>query len=484
MKHEKLSQALNELDDKHIVEATKKQRHALRLAAPIAAVLAAAILVTTLGRPSAPSKESTPPIAAQPSIDHSIQLHHLVAKPEYPEICSYPLREDMNTYDQWWEDTRKLGNQPEGYADSLEPFWGKLLTATMANSKSNTVCSPANIYMALAMLAQITDSNSRQQILDVLNADSMEALATQAKHVWEGHYKNDGLSTCILATSLWLEENYGFNQETADLLAKNFYASVFQGDLGTEKLNKTLQAWLDEQTGGLLQNQVAELSLSPQTVLALASTIYYKVQWLDEFHEKNNTQATFHGATGNTKETFLNRTLPYGPYYWSDNFGAIYLPLEDGSRMWLFLPDEGIDPGSIWEEIRGFLSQDPIYADTTANSKTIKIHLSVPKFDVGQSQDLSEALQMLGITEVFTSQADFSPILEQPDGGYVSQVNHAARVAIDEKGVTAAAYTVIDRCGAALPPEEEIYFTLDRPFLFYIESEDDLPLFAGIVNQP
>jgi hypothetical protein len=27
-------------------------------------------------------------------------------------------------------------------------------------------------------------------------------------------------------------------------------------------------------------------------------------------------------------------------------------------------------------------------------------------------------------------------------------------------------------------------FTLDRPFLFCVESRDGLPLFAGIVNEP
>lgn len=473
MKHETLLQAFNELDDRYIAEATKKKRSPIRWAAPIAAVLAVAILATTLLRSPGGI-----------TIDHGIQQNFLVAKPEYPKMAAYPLIEGEGSYEVWWEEQRAFYNQPEGYADALEPFWEKLLTATTTDNKENAVCSPVNIYMALSMLAQITGGNTRQEILDVLNAESMDSLATQANHVWEGHYKNDGLSTCILATSLWLEENYGFKKETADLLAKNFYASVFRGDMDSEKINEALAAWLDEQTGGLLKRQLGNFTLPADTVLALVSTIYYKVQWLDEFQEKNNTQATFHGTTGNTRQTFLNRTLPYGPYYWSDSFGAIYLPLEDGSRMWLILPDEGVDPGSIWGEVRALLSQDPIYADTTANSKRIKVHLSVPKFDIGQSQDLSKALQKLGITEVFTPQGDFSPILKQPDGGYVSQVNHAARVAIDEKGVTAAAFTDIKRAGAAPPPEEEIYFTLDRPFLFYIESEDDLPLFAGIVNAP
>ena len=64
---------------------------------------------------------------------------------------------------------------------------------------------------------------------------------------------------------------------------------------------------------------------------------------------------------------------------------------------------------------------------------------------------------------------------------YLSQAKHAARVTVDEEGVTAAAYTVMMVCGTAAPPEEEVDFRLDRPFLTMVTSQDGLLLFAGIV---
>ena len=67
---------------------------------------------------------------------------------------------------------------------------------------------------------------------------------------------------------------------------------------------------------------------------------------------------------------------------------------------------------------------------------------------------------------------------------FVSKVKHAARVQVDEKGCTAAAYTVIEECGSAMSPEDEVDFVLDRPFLFVITSATNTPLFAGVVNQP
>ena len=38
--------------------------------------------------------------------------------------------------------------------------------------------------------------------------------------------------------------------------------------------------------------------------------------------------------------------------------------------------------------------------------------------------------------------------------------------------------------GAAAPPEEEVDFALNRPFVFAITGTDGLPLFVGIVRQP
>ena len=62
------------------------------------------------------------------------------------------------------------------------------------------------------------------------------------------------------------------------------------------------------------------------------------------------------------------------------------------------------------------------------------------------------------------------------DGSYVST---GVR---DENGVEAAAYTIVT-CGAMLP-EDEITFTLDRPFLFVIRTYTGVPVFIGVVEQP
>lgn len=476
MKQDKLADALEQISEKHIEEALRPRKsYRLPVLGGIAAVLALALGLTLL-RPAAPG--------AEPGVTHTPTVAGkklLLAAPEYPNVPDYPTDlSDGAGYSVWWETQRELHNQPFGYADTLECYFREFVPRVLAQGE---VCSPVNVYMALAMLAETTGGSTREELLTLLGADSIEALRIQAKHVWTAHYNDDGLATSILGSSLWLKEGQTYNQQTVDALAEHYYASVFQAELGTAEANQALRDWINEHTGELLREQAGNVELSEISDLALATTVYYRVQWVNRFAEQLNTQGIFHGKTGDTEQTFMNQELTYGPYYWSEHFGAVNLSLEDGGRMWLILPDEGIDPASIAGEVMAFLQSDPTsYTDPYENQKEIRVNLSVPKFDVSAQMDLVKVLKEMGITEVFTpGEADFSPIIPVKNSGYVGQVNHAARVAIDEEGVTAAAFTVVDRCGAAAPPVDEIDFILDRPFLFVIESRDGLPLFTGTV---
>ncbi len=494
----KLEQALDCVRDGHIHEAAayKKRRLAPWLGA-VAAVLAVCICAGVLWRPLAGtdpvatlSDPAINPMEGGGSISKGVHLKYAIASPVYPQLCGYPLDDNFDGHDAWWDDQKAMHDQPQGYADSLQAYFADSVGLLLGSGNGeNAACSPVNIYMALAMLAEITGGESREQLLELLNAGTVEALRTQAGQVWKAHYNDDGLSKSILASSLWLQETYKCNEDTAKTLADSYYASVFRGDLGSSEMNEALRSWLSEQTGGLLDDFVGNVKMDPRTVLALATTVNYQVQWRDfRFSEETNTEGIFHGAAGDSTETFMHTTLTYGPYYWDDRFGAVSLPLEDGSCMWLFLPDEGVEPEQLMAggDIFDFLAQDPAkYNGGYENLKRLIVNLSIPKFDIASETDLIGQLQTLGVTDIFQpGVADFSPIFPEEDGGCVDQVKHAARVAIDEEGVTAAAFTMIFRAGAGMPPEDEMDLVFDRPFAFVIESSDRLPLFAGIVNEP
>ena len=115
--------------------------------------------------------------------------------------------------------------------------------------------------------------------------------------------------------------------------------------------------------------------------------------------------------------------------------------------------------------------------------KYMKVNLSVPKFDVSSTMDLSEGLKNMGATNVFNENITEFTKLTGDSPIYLTGANQSVRVQIDEEGVKAAAYIEIPGAGSAAPPDEIIDFVLDRPFVFVIESNHGLPVFVGIVNQ-
>ena len=479
--NEKLNDALNEISDKHIEEAAKAKKKPYWLGA-IAAILAIALLAGILWRPAGelPTVQGTQPgDLSTPNIPTgTLQLANLVAGPKYPEmVTNYQVDENIS-YQEWRTNQTLQYSQPEGYADSLTDFFAKSIPEFLSG-EGNQAYSPVNVYMALAMLAECADGNSRQQLLDLLGADSIEALRTQAGYVWNAHYSADGLTTSILANSLWMDDSCQFKQETVDTLADSYYASLFSGDLGTEEMNQQLQQWINYQTGGLLEDQTENLEMDAATVCALVSTICFSAQWKDEFNEKYTADAVFHCADKELITSFMNRSFT-GPYYRGENFGAVRMELAGSNAMWLILPDEGVTTQAVLESGEYLsLTQNSVNWE---NSRRATINLSLPKFDISSQQDLIAGMKKLGITDVFSpSSGNLSSLLEEKT--YVNNIEHAVRIAIDEEGVTAAAYTILTDAGAS-PPTDEINFTLDRPFLFVISSRDDLPLFAGIVAEP
>lgn len=497
---EKMNEALDQIRDEHIAEAAvyNKRKRPYWLGA-VAAVLAVAVMAGVLRSstvaPDAPTElpivqGTEPPAIGSIGGIVSPQLSDLAAAPVYPEMIPCPNYEDYDddgyyaALAQWQAGRAQQYDQPSGYADSLTDFFQRSIPEFLSGDE-NRAYSPLNVYMALAMLAEVTDGSSRQQILDLLGIDTIEALRTQVSYVWNAHYCDDGQTATLLANSLWLDEAYTFNADTARTLAQQYYASVFHGDLGTDELDQQLRAWLDSQTGGLLQDKTSQLELPDDTVFALASTIFFTTGWEAGFSENDTAEGLFHCDGFDLRTQFMNDTLTFGTYYRGEEFGAVRLGLENENDMWLILPDEGVRVEDVLESGAYLeLTRDPGGWD---DQKVLTIHLSLPKFDISTQTDLIDGMKNLGVTDVFDRHAsDFSPIVPNARELFVDKIDHAVRVAIDEEGVIAAAYAVMSMTFVTAPdlPEEEIDFILDRPFLFLITSQDALPLFAGVVEQP
>ena len=405
----------------------------------------------------------------------------VLAAPELPAPGPDPRGEDRKAV---IDDRKRRNGLREQCAGKLNRFFGSTVPYFLLHSgNTNPVFSPMNVYLALSLLAECTAENTRAQILELLGREDIEDVRKVADALWRGNHTDDGLTTLLLGNALLLREEMDYVPETVALLAEEYRASVFRGEMGSEAYDRLLQDWLNENTGGLLKEAASQIKLDADTLLALASTVYFKARWWETFQKEQTKTRTFHAPGGDREADFMHRTL-WDTYYRGDGFGAVNLSFtETSASLWLVLPDEGTTPARLLQEdaIPGGLVEH-----SGAKSVSAQINLALPKFDINAFTDILDGLRELGLTDAMKpGTADFRGVLPDNDlEPFLSAAKHAARVKIDEEGCEAAAFTVISAAGGSMQPKEEIDFILDRPFLFFLEAPVGGVLFAGMVNEP
>ena len=471
MKSDRLQDALGNVDDELLLRTEKTlraKRKPLFILSPIAAVLAICICIGFLLSPKPPSG----------------LVSHAQTVAEYPTIPRFPGYSAAGTplYREW-ENAVRAQYAYKDASYGLEDFLASTAPIFLKGSEGkNRVYSPLNVYLALAILAETSHGSTRNEILTLLGQDSIENLRTQAHGLWNFNYANDGLTTSILASSLWLNEGPAFKEETLRSLATNYYVSSFSGSMGSDAMNGQYRTWLNSQTNGYLSEHVANEKFSPNTAMAISSTFYFQSRWGTEFDPLLTKDAVFHSPSGDRTLPFMHQKMNTSSYYWGERFSATHLSLQSGGEMYFILPEEGTTPEELLcdAEVMRFITS----REGWENRSYPVVNLSLPKFDVQSDTSLKEGLQSMGVTECFDPQrADFSSLFADDEGRAVESIDHTVRITVDEEGVTAAAFTTV-LIMEAVPPPEEIDFVLNRPFLFLVAGPDGTPLFIGTVYEP
>lgn len=479
MKKEELFEVLEEIDPAIVKKAwaynKRKKSVWMKMAAP--AICAAILAGILFGVPAFRNGGQKGSNANDPSGVVTVMA-------AYPEPIAQTLSAqkfiESDDHWDWWSSYRELVSESQNLQSGINGYYVALMEQLLVSEDENTVCSPINTYIAFAMLAEVSDGNTRQQILDMLGVTDIDILRENVSSLWESNYVDTPVLKSVLANSLWLNSKVKYNESTLNRLAEQYYASTFSGTPGSEEMDQALRKWTDDNTGGLLTEYTQNMSINPDMVLEILSTIYYKAMWVEGFVEENTTQETFHGTAGDTTVDMMKKTDQMSVYR-TDKFTSLSLGLNDSGSMYFLLPNENVDVN--------MLVSDPDilkairYNGDDENWSVSEVHLSVPKFRVSGKVNLLDAVQALGVTDALDyTIADFTPLTTDKDNLYLSKAEHAAMIEIDEHGVTGAAYTELALAEGAAEPDDEIEFVLNRPFLFLVTGKDGSILFSGIVR--
>lgn len=348
----------------------------------------------------------------------------------------------------------------------------------------STLVSPFSAAMALSMTANGAGGNTLAQFQEVLGggADMDEINAAWAQLLLD--YRAPGGSTQFnIANSLWKDLNGGITPDFIGICRGGYGAQLYSADLSDLRIVDDLNGWVSEHTNKMIPSIISE-PFPEETACLLVNALYLKNQWLREFDPLCTRQMDFHHAGGpDSQPDYLQHFDTELSYLQGEGAQGVVLPYDDGRlAFFALLPDLYPDCDYNFGEWLHGLNGESLTRLINSREEAMFLRFAMPKFTAEWQGNLEEILPELGLEDAFVpGTADFSNMGSNPDGYYIDQVIHAARIEVNEKGTEAAAATVVAApAGTAEPPQEGITLVLDRPFLYgIIDLQTGVPLFLG-----
>ena len=285
-----------------------------------------------------------------------------------------------------------------------------------------------------------------------------------------------------IVNAIWGQDNFHFEEDFLDILAKNYGAGLRLLDFikEPEKSRLVINDWVSEQTRDKIRDLIPQGALNSDTRLVLSNAIYFKATWLEPFEEVFTDAGMFTGLDGDQIPVTMmhNGSSPSFLYYQGDGFQTVDLPYLGGNTSMLILvPEQGL-----FEDFEQALTGD-VLKQVLEGQEYRPVSLTFPKFEFESEVSLAQVLASMGMPSAFNEAADFSGMTGQEDL-FISDVFHKAYVNVDEQGTEAAAATAVLVSRTSMP-EDPVTLVVDRPFLFLIrEHQTNTILFMGRVVSP
>ena len=346
----------------------------------------------------------------------------------------------------------------------------------------NVLISPYSVMQALAMTANGAAGDTRTEMEQALGGIPVESLNPYlyTQRIAQPHDEKCRLNT---ANSVWIRDDGeriqvdpAFLQTNADYYDAQAYRAPFD-----ESTVREINAWGSQHTDGMIP-QILD-SIPPEAVMYLINAVVFDAKWARKYDADDLVDrkfTTFSGTEADVQMMFSDE----GTYLSDENADGFLRSYEGGRYAFAaLLPHKGLTA----EDYAAALTPAHLL-DVLQNRETCKVRAGIPQFSFDFSDELSSAMQSMGMELAFTGAADFSGMGRTDTGSlFISRILHKTHIDVDTEGTKAAAITAVEMNdeNCVEEPEEVRYVILDRPFVFMIlDTQTNLPVFTGVLNDP
>ena len=354
-------------------------------------------------------------------------------------------------------------------------FAVELLAAASGDGGHTAIVAPLSVEAVLAMASHGATEPLQRAIVRLFAEDATAwRPARRLAAVLNAAGADDGVELSI-ANGAFAAQEFDVFPGFRAALEDRFGAEVARLDFSQAQSTETINNWVKTKTKGMIPRLLE--SLGPETVLVLVNALHFKGEWAHAFDPARTVAHPFHLGSGEVveRETMLAEKLP-AFHRKDEDFEAVELAYGDGEfALTVVLPRPGLAPADALRKIEA----DPSWFGGDGFGKAVGT-LRLPRLDLDYKDDILPLLEQLGLAEALATPGAFSGIAAPAP--ILSEVVHAARLALDEEGTEAGAATA-----AVFSKSMEPRFDMqvDRPFALAVRKRDsgDL-LFTAWVDDP
>ena len=337
-------------------------------------------------------------------------------------------------------------------------------TVSTVKPEENVVVSPYSAGVALSMLAEGAQGQTRVELDDALNGCLFKA---------EDLGSNDSV-VVRSANSLWVGDNFSLRNKYVALLEKDYDAFITTQNFLDPATVDAINNWCSENTEGKI-NKIVD-RLGSNDVMILINALYFNAPWQKGFNEDATRKGVFNGMDGEVQVDMMSQrnTFRYAQY---QGVQMVELPYAGGRySMYVVLPPVGMDVNTMIPYI-----SETAFDTAMGMLSSQEVVLTMPKFKLETSMVLNDALKDMGIETAFSGAADFSGITAMGNLA-IDQVKQKCYIDVTEKGTEAAAVTSVQVRLTSVDRNPVARMTVDRPYLFFIQdNQSGNILFMGKV---
>lgn len=208
---------------------------------------------------------------------------------------------------------------------------------------------------------------------------------------------------------------------------------IFSDFKKPEKVKLSYKKWVNTKTKGVIKD--ADVEIDQDTEMLLASTIYFKGQWLFAF---NATEKIEFENVGPIDAMRIRKKYHSGSF---DNLPAKWaaIPYNSTEALVIVLPNEGEDINDLIANMTGS-EMTEIIDDLAGYPTNNWLNITLPKFKINSKIDLKAPLEKMGIEKIFTPEAELY-IYEEGRPLRVGAATQQSSLEIDEQGSIGASAT-------------------------------------------